>query len=103
MRAAIDKWTEKITRLDFLLGGDEVAYPQITGQAEFGIASFNWTYEWPTEEDLAALDVLTVREDLRLMEIRYKQYEMQDELSGIQLAFQNGIETPWFETQATTD
>ena len=73
MRVATDKWTETITRLDFLLGGDEITYPEITGQAEFGIASFNWTYEWPTEEDLAAFDVLTVRENLQLSEIRYKQ------------------------------
>ena len=36
--------------------------------------------------------------DLQLAAINYKQYEDNRELAGIQLAFRNGFETPWYET-----
>ena len=100
MEAAVDNDAEKITMFALLLSGEELTYPEIVGEIEFGATSmeqFDWTYEWPTEEDLANLDILTVQEDLRFSQMRYKQFEGDKELSGIQLVFQNGIETPWYE------
>ena len=76
-----------IAKLELLLGGEELTYPEIEGQIEFGNSTFNWTYEWPSQEDLEMYDILTVRDELQLSEIRYKQFEHRNELSGIQLVF----------------
>ena len=99
MRTRTDDLSNKIIRLDFILGGQELTYPKIAGQVEFGDSTFDWKYEWPTQVDLEQLDILTIKEDLQLSEIRFKQENGNKWLIGIQLAFQNGIKTPWFETQ----
>jgi len=76
VRVKADQWSQKITRLDFLLGGDEVTFPAVEDEIESGNSSFDWTYEWPTKDDLAAnFDVLKVNEDAQLASIQYKQYE----------------------------
>ena len=60
MRVDIDEQLGIIAKLELLLGGEELTYPEIAGQIEFGDSTFNWTYEWPSEEDLEQFDILTV-------------------------------------------
>ena len=55
MRVNTDDPSGKITRLDILLGGEALTYPPIAGFVDFGKSELDWTYEWPSVDDLAKL------------------------------------------------
>ena len=93
MRVSTDDSTGTITRLGFLLGGEELVFSDIEGQVEFGDSTFDWTYEWPTLEHLVQYNIMTLQNDLILSEIKYKQYAGSKQLSGMKLVFQNDVET----------
>ena len=57
------------------------------------LAAADINFRWPTKEDLTRLNI---NEPLILKEVRTKGVQ-GDDLTAIQLVFQNGIESPLFD------
>ena len=67
--------------------------PEIVGLAEFGSSSEVWDSEYPSTDDLKAFEE---GKDYGLSLIKYSHYDNWGPLSGIQLKFSDGLETPFF-------
>ena len=65
------------------------------GKQALDSANAEVTFRWPTSEDLKQLEL---NEPLKLQAIRTKG-ALDNPLSAIQLVFQNGIESPIFDSQ----
>jgi len=94
-RTYIDEELEKITRLDFLLGGEESTYLDTTELVFGSTIESNWTYEWPTTADLKDYNVRTVKDEFTLTGISVKDSASPYRLAGLKLNYKE-FETSWF-------
>ena len=96
-RTHIDEELEKITRLDFLLGGEESTYLDRSDLVFGSTNASNWTYEWPTERDLNEHNIRTIKDEFTLTGISYKASTDTRRLEGLKLNYK-AFETSWFQT-----